>query len=102
MLRYGAASWSHLGTRNELMWRPSSCQSSARWSGHMATSYFGSSSEPPASLTSRRAFLIAALSFLSLEPAPPVPALAALHRYMDSWAGIGRVVVALDRDGHRL
>ena len=50
----------------------------------------------------RRALLVAALGFLRLEPVPRVPALAALHHYMDSWAGIGRVVVPLDRDGHRL
>jgi hypothetical protein len=50
----------------------------------------------------RRALLGAALGFLLLDRAPAVPALATLHRYMDSWAGIGRVVVALDRDGYKV
>lgn len=53
-------------------------------------------------MSARRALLGAALGFLRLEPAPRDRALAALHRYMASWAGVGRVVVPLDRDGFRL
>ena len=48
----------------------------------------------------RRALLTAALGFLQV--APRRPALHALHSWLDSWAGIGHVVVGMERYGFQL
>src|SRR5262245_8858324 len=48
----------------------------------------------------RRALLVAALGFLRLPPRSR--ALRALHAWLDSWSGIGHVVVGMDRSGFRL
>ena len=48
----------------------------------------------------RRATLAAALGFLALEPR--APELQLLHRWLDSWRGIGDVVVGMNRQGYRL
>ena len=46
----------------------------------------------------RRAFLTAALGFLHF--APVTPALVALHAWLDSWRGIGHIVVGMERQGY--
>ena len=48
----------------------------------------------------RRAVLVAALGFLPLPVA--TSALRALHAWLDSWAGIGHVVVGVQRHGFRV
>jgi len=48
----------------------------------------------------RRATLAAALGFLILEPRPPE--LQLLHRWADTWRGVGDVVVGMERQGYRL
>src|SRR6266403_1872188 len=47
----------------------------------------------------RRAALAAALGFLALEPRSPD--LQLLHRWADSWRGVGDVVVGMERQGYR-
>jgi hypothetical protein len=44
--------------------------------------------------------LRAALGFLSLEPREPE--LRLLHRWLDSWRGIGDVVIGMKRQGYEL
>jgi len=46
----------------------------------------------------RRRLLRAALSFASL--APSVPELRLLHRWLDSWPGVGHAVVGMARQGY--
>lgn len=48
----------------------------------------------------RAAALRAAIEFLSLES--PEPELRLLHRYADSWRGIGHVVAGMARQGYDL
>jgi hypothetical protein len=48
----------------------------------------------------RRSLITAALGFLRF--APVTPALAALHAWLDSWSGIGMLVVGMERYGFRL
>jgi hypothetical protein len=48
----------------------------------------------------RRSLLVAALGFLHF--APVTPALVALHAWLDSWRGIGHLVVGMERQGYRL
>ena len=48
----------------------------------------------------RRALLTAALAFLQLPPR--APALVALHQWLDSWRGIGDIVVGMERMGYRV
>ena len=50
----------------------------------------------------RGKLLVAALGFAGLRNTPPHPALHALHRWLDSWAGIGRVAVGMARQGYDL
>jgi hypothetical protein len=44
--------------------------------------------------------LRAALGFLQL--APGVPELRLLHRWLDTWTGVGLITVGVERLGHRL
>jgi len=44
--------------------------------------------------------LAAAVGFLALEPR--VPELQLLHRWADTWRGVGDVVVGMERQGYRL
>jgi hypothetical protein len=44
--------------------------------------------------------LIAAYGVLRFPP--QTPALRALHAWLDSWSGIGHIVVGMDRHGFRL
>jgi hypothetical protein len=53
-------------------------------------------------LDPRGRVLRAALGFAGLRPAPPHPALHALRRWLDSWSGIGHIVVGMNRQGYRL
>src|SRR5438034_6920634 len=46
----------------------------------------------------RRSSLIAALGFLRLPPR--ARELIALHRWLDSWSGIGHIVVGMERHGY--
>jgi hypothetical protein len=46
----------------------------------------------------RRALLVAALAFLP----PQEDALRALHAWLDSWSGIGLIVVGMERQGHKV
>src|SRR5688572_27503898 len=56
-----------------------------------------------ASTDGRRALLPAALGFLALEWCGDVPAaMTTLHRYMDSWRGVGGVIEAMRAEGFRL
>src|SRR6266404_3296981 len=48
----------------------------------------------------RRARLAAALGFLALEPR--ASELQLLHRWADTWRGVGDVVVGMERQGYRL
>jgi hypothetical protein len=48
----------------------------------------------------RRALLTAALGFLQLPP--DTPPLAALHAWLDSWSGVGVIVVGMQRAGYRV
>jgi hypothetical protein len=48
----------------------------------------------------RRALLTAALGFVLLEPREPE--LRLLHRWLDSWRGLGDVVTGMNRQGFYL
>jgi len=48
----------------------------------------------------RRANLNAALGFLNLKPTEPE--LQMLHRWLDTWEGVGLVTVGVERQGYRL
>ncbi len=48
----------------------------------------------------RLANLRAALGFLQLEPRPPE--LWLLHRWLDTWTGVGLITVGVERQGYRL
>jgi hypothetical protein len=48
----------------------------------------------------RRSLLVAGLGFALLEAR--TPELALLHRWLDSWTGIGQIVTGMVRDGYRL
>ena len=48
----------------------------------------------------RRSLLKAALGFLHLPPR--TRSLVALHAWLDSWSGIGLVVVGMERQGYRI
>jgi len=48
----------------------------------------------------RLAALRAALGFLQLEPR--VPELQLLHRWLDTWTGVGLITVGVERQGYRL
>jgi hypothetical protein len=55
----------------------------------------------PAAVTDRRVLtLTAALSFLQLPPR--APELQLLHRWLDSWTGVGLIAVGLHRQGYDL
>jgi hypothetical protein len=49
---------------------------------------------------SRRVLLTAALGFLQLPP--QAPELRLLHRWLDTWTGIGLIAVGMHRQGLRL
>jgi hypothetical protein len=49
---------------------------------------------------SRRRTLYAALGFLQL--APRGPELRLLHRWLDTWTGVGLIVVGVERHGLRI
>jgi hypothetical protein len=49
---------------------------------------------------SRRSRLTAALGFLQLEPR--APELRLLHRWLDSWSGIGLIVVGMSHQGFQV
>jgi hypothetical protein len=59
----------------------------------------GSSRRPPL-VADRRATLAAALGFLALEPRGPE--LQLLHRWADTWRGVGEIVVGMERQGYLL
>jgi hypothetical protein len=48
----------------------------------------------------RLANLRAALGFLQLEPR--APELQLLHRWLDTWTGVGLITVGVERQGYRL
>ncbi len=50
-------------------------------------------------LERRRALLTAALGFARLHAAPSSPALHTLRRWLDSWPGIGAVLVGMTAQG---
>jgi hypothetical protein len=51
-------------------------------------------------LDARGRLLHAALGFAALRDAQPVPVLAAVHGWLDSWRGVGDVVVGMHRQGY--
>lgn len=51
------------------------------------------------SLAQRRALLVAALAAARVQVADRPPVLQALHRWLDSWPGLGAVVVGMCRQG---
>ena len=52
-------------------------------------------------MTDRRlATLRAALGFLQVEPR--APELRLLHRWLDTWTGLGLITVGVERQGYRL
>jgi hypothetical protein len=53
-------------------------------------------------LDPRGKLLVAALGFAGLRSAPSHPVLHALHRWRDTWRGIGDVAVGMARQGHDL
>jgi len=48
----------------------------------------------------RRSLLVAALAFAQLEPREPE--LRLLHRWLDTWSGLGEIAVGMARQGYRL
>ena len=54
---------------------------------------------PPVSDDRRLALLRAALGFLQLPPR--APELRLLHRWLDTWTGLGLIVVGVERQGLR-
>jgi hypothetical protein len=50
-------------------------------------------------VVTRAGNLRAALDFAGLRTAPRHPALAALHGWLDSWRGVGDIVVGMHRQG---
>jgi hypothetical protein len=50
-------------------------------------------------LDARGRLLRAALGFLTLRAAPQHPVLHTLHRYLDSWRGIGAAAAGMQRQG---
>jgi hypothetical protein len=48
----------------------------------------------------RRKNLVAALAFLSLPQTEPE--LGLLHRWLDTWTGLGLITVGVERQGYRL
>lgn len=51
----------------------------------------------------RRTLLTVALGFLQVDqPKLPHTGLAALHSWLDSWRGIGDIVVGMERQGYAL
>jgi hypothetical protein len=54
----------------------------------------------PAPADRRLTNLRAALGFLQL--APRAPELRLLHRWLDTWTGVGLITVGVERLGHRL
>ena len=48
----------------------------------------------------RRALLVAALGFLQFRP--QTSALRTLHTWLDSWHGVGLIVVGMERQGFRV
>ena len=56
--------------------------------------------EPPVPDDRRRLLLRAALGFLQLTPTEPE--LQLLHRWLDTWEGLGLVTAGVERLGYRL
>jgi hypothetical protein len=52
------------------------------------------------SLTERRSVLMAALGFLELRHQPPEVVM--LRQWLDSWSGLGAVVVGMERQSYDL
>src|SRR2546425_3365610 len=50
----------------------------------------------------RRALLVAALGFALLERWQSVRELVTLHAWLDSWSGLGSIVVGMQRHGYDL
>jgi len=50
----------------------------------------------------RRLLLVAALGFVLLERWPSVRELVMLHAWLDTWSGLGAVVVGMRRHGYDL
>ena len=48
----------------------------------------------------RRSLLVAALGFALIERR--TPELALLHRWLDTWTGVGQIVTGMLRDGYRV
>jgi len=51
-------------------------------------------------MNSRRALLVAALGFLQLDVHHA--GISTLHAWLDSWAGVGRIVVGMERLGFKM
>lgn len=51
-------------------------------------------------MSARRVLLTAALGFLNVRARHP--ALTTLHVWLDSWSGLGAIVVGMERQGFRL
>jgi hypothetical protein len=52
----------------------------------------------PDDLQRRQSLLVAALGFLQLRERPPEVAM--LHKWLDSWKGIGAIVIGMERQGY--
>ena len=48
----------------------------------------------------RRSFLVAALAAVRVKS--PAPELSVVHPWLDSWSGLGRIVVGMQRQGYEL
>ena len=48
----------------------------------------------------RRSFLVAALAAVRVKS--PAPELSVVHAWLDTWSGLGRIVVGMQRQGYEL
>ena len=53
-------------------------------------------------MSDRRSLLVAALGFVVLENWRSVPEVVTLHAWLDTWSGLGAIVVGMDRHGYEL
>jgi len=60
--------------------------------------------EGPANIdmSDRRSLLVAALGFVLLANWRSVPELVTLHAWLDTWSGLGAIVVGMERHGFEL
>src|SRR2546425_8787809 len=53
-------------------------------------------------MSDRRSLLVAALGFVLLRNWRSVPELVTLHAWLDTWSGLGAIVIGMERHGFEL